>query len=479
MLQVNFKAYNDYVTDSLTQWDVNRSMIIKGLNLGFAPRLTFSNSVLSESVCVQSVLNSDGSITSPIPNFLLQWDRDIVIYVCDATNDQYKALERVRIPVISRPKPADYMYTDNCTYEALNGQIAELIERIEKVESAGKDDELVDIRNGSDGKVFESAGEAVRGQINKVNERLDNVATIVSENTEDIANIETPTDITYNPDWESGYINSADGTLLRAENMEETTEYINVPKGTTVTASGGHVIVYGYDTDKVYTGKLSDLSDGDVYTVEDDIIIRITADSKATVFIVRKNMMSRVIDLENKVKDLSNNSGTSSDFSLSKIITWDGNTDGLVSIDKIMFKVSDETISEDELKNIEITVTEDVDGEPTTMIVDVDDVVMTAQDGITILQVRNGYPLIFIVPTDTSVEDDDENTAVIEKGVYLLGYTEAYVSRFEYAINKIESKYINGEVLPSVSADDNGKMLQVVDGAWQAVTIANAEEGAY
>lgn len=33
--------------------------------------------------------------------------------------------------------------------------------------------------------------------------------------------------------------------------------------------------------------------------------------------------------------------------------------------------------------------------------------------------------------------------------------------------------------LPIVTTDDNGKMLQVVNGAWAAVTITNAEEVAY
>lgn len=33
----------------------------------------------------------------------------------------------------------------------------------------------------------------------------------------------------------------------------------------------------------------------------------------------------------------------------------------------------------------------------------------------------------------------------------------------------------SGQVLPSVTADDNGKFLQVIDGAWGAVAVTDAE----
>ena len=37
----------------------------------------------------------------------------------------------------------------------------------------------------------------------------------------------------------------------------------------------------------------------------------------------------------------------------------------------------------------------------------------------------------------------------------------------------------NAQSLPTVSASDNGKFLQVVKGAWTAVTIPDAEGGSY
>ena len=38
---------------------------------------------------------------------------------------------------------------------------------------------------------------------------------------------------------------------------------------------------------------------------------------------------------------------------------------------------------------------------------------------------------------------------------------------------------VNTQFLPAVSASDNGKFLQVVKGAWAAVTIPDAEGGSY
>lgn len=171
MLQVNFSAYNSYVTDSLTQWDSNRVLSISGLNISFAPILNFNNSVLRESICVQSTLE-DGVIKCAIPNALLQWDRDIIVFVCDATNDQYKALEKIKIPVISRAKPSDYLYTDNVTYESIRKIVDDMESRIREVEKEVEDietgsgiAEVEDIRTGYNGVKYETAGEAVRTQI--------------------------------------------------------------------------------------------------------------------------------------------------------------------------------------------------------------------------------------------------------------------------------------------------------------------------
>ena len=51
-----------------------------------------------------------------------------------------------------------------------------------------------------------------------------------------------------------------------------------------------------------------------------------------------------------------------------------------------------------------------------------------------------------------------------------------------YAMSMVAAKKNgggNGESLPTVTTEDNGKMLQVVDGEWSAVTITDGNEVAY
>ena len=121
MLQVNFSGYNDYVTDSLYQWDLNQELIISGLGVKVAPVIVFSNRNMSKGIVVQSKLVND-VIICPIPNALLQFSCDIIAHLCSEENQEYKAYETVKIPVIARVEPADYLYTDNVpilTYEAI------------------------------------------------------------------------------------------------------------------------------------------------------------------------------------------------------------------------------------------------------------------------------------------------------------------------------------------------------------------------
>ena len=46
-------------------------------------------------------------------------------------------------------------------------------------------------------------------------------------------------------------------------------------------------------------------------------------------------------------------------------------------------------------------------------------------------------------------------------------------------INELTSMIVNKESLPAVTSENNGQFLMVVDGAWAATTIENAEEVTY
>ena len=125
MISVNFSSYNKYVTDSLYQWDLNRKLVINGLNVSVAPVIVFANRHIDRGIVVQSKLN-DGVITCDVPNALLQFPCPITASLCNVSDQEYKAYETVLIPVIARVMPADYLYTDNVpilTYEAIKADL--------------------------------------------------------------------------------------------------------------------------------------------------------------------------------------------------------------------------------------------------------------------------------------------------------------------------------------------------------------------
>lgn len=152
MIKVQFKSYGSYMTDSLTQWDLNQELQIVGIEVTKAPIITFSNRMVTEAIPVQSEL-SNGVIKSIIPNVLLQKADNIVAHLCEKANGKYKAFEKIVIPVKKRKIPSDYTYMDNVpadTY-ALMVKVREDLEILNKGGLVLKDDVInKDIRSWLD-----------------------------------------------------------------------------------------------------------------------------------------------------------------------------------------------------------------------------------------------------------------------------------------------------------------------------------------
>lgn len=127
MIKAEFKSYGSYTTDSVSQWDLNQKLTINGLDIDVAPVLAFSCFGMCESIIVQSKL-SDGVITCDVPNAILQFGKNLNVDLCSETGGQYKAFEKMIIPVNRRKKPSDYLFTDNValsTYESIKADLEE------------------------------------------------------------------------------------------------------------------------------------------------------------------------------------------------------------------------------------------------------------------------------------------------------------------------------------------------------------------
>lgn len=107
MIKANFSAYSKYVTDSLNQWDQNRTLQVSGLNLTVKPEVHFSNAKLGGAIVVQADLVNH-VVMVPVPNSLLQDPLRIFAHIGVYEGDEFKVVELVEIPVIPRKRPNDY-----------------------------------------------------------------------------------------------------------------------------------------------------------------------------------------------------------------------------------------------------------------------------------------------------------------------------------------------------------------------------------
>lgn len=206
MLNVCFNSYGKYTVNYLYQWDKNQIIEITGLNLSKVPEVHFANKTMEKAIVRQATM-SDGVIRANIPNSLLQAPFSVIAYVGIYEGKQFKTIETIKIPIVPRIRPADYVLekTDDEVYSfaAMENEIANMVTQqnfdrtvanlTETVESnktatdsqianiiAHNNDtegntELIDVRTGSDGTVYESAGMAVRKQVSAIEKDLKHI----------------------------------------------------------------------------------------------------------------------------------------------------------------------------------------------------------------------------------------------------------------------------------------------------------------
>lgn len=129
-----------YDIDYIYQWDINRKVIIKGIDFDENMMIHICHVDSVEALKIEPTLSGNDIIVS-IPNILLQRAAPVVLYfVRDSGNASSYTTQSLRITVAPRAKPSDYVYTETevLTWKSLD-------ERLNKVERnmSGIDEEDV------------------------------------------------------------------------------------------------------------------------------------------------------------------------------------------------------------------------------------------------------------------------------------------------------------------------------------------------
>ena len=98
---------------SLTQWDINQTIIIKDSGLTIAPQFHFCNTNTKQALIVQSSIDANGTITVPIPNQLTIEPYNITAYIYMVKGDSGKTLETIQLPLRPRIQPDNFVYENN------------------------------------------------------------------------------------------------------------------------------------------------------------------------------------------------------------------------------------------------------------------------------------------------------------------------------------------------------------------------------
>lgn len=107
------------------QWDLNQRVTHEGLSVGDSVHFS---SMKQPNALPVTAYELDGVVVADVPNILLQSPHPIFVYLVDTSGNGRSTKREYRFPVISRPKPSDYAYTETetKTWDALNAKVEDL-----------------------------------------------------------------------------------------------------------------------------------------------------------------------------------------------------------------------------------------------------------------------------------------------------------------------------------------------------------------
>lgn len=114
--------------ERLYQWDLNRSIKVEGLTVteGATVFFHFCNEKSSSALVIEADVE-ENSYTGAIPNVLLSKPDTIYLYVFErfGTASESRTIETIRIPLVPRRRPDDYIYEETPTIRVANGLVIE------------------------------------------------------------------------------------------------------------------------------------------------------------------------------------------------------------------------------------------------------------------------------------------------------------------------------------------------------------------
>lgn len=98
------------ILDYYTQWDVGQQLAIRGADFSSAPYFYFSNSRSNTAYIMPSEVSEDIALVN-VPDLLLQDAIPLIVYISYSPDGDIGTTEySIRIPVMPRKKPNDYVY---------------------------------------------------------------------------------------------------------------------------------------------------------------------------------------------------------------------------------------------------------------------------------------------------------------------------------------------------------------------------------
>lgn len=139
-LEVIFTEDSLTVTVSgLTQWDRNRQLYIKGLDLPTGIEIHFADSINLEAIVMIGTKQEDGSTKVDIPNILLENPYDIHAWIYLITGEEAMTVRDIYLKIEARAKPQNFVSKNPDAEDLLQDMINKINEQIEDNEAFKED----------------------------------------------------------------------------------------------------------------------------------------------------------------------------------------------------------------------------------------------------------------------------------------------------------------------------------------------------